>query len=82
MKSQHFPGFLVAFEGIDGAGKTTQAHHLHSALQQRKPTVIRTKEPTAGKWGQILRDSALTGRLSLEQEVETFLNDRQEHVDS
>ena len=81
MKSQHFPGFLVAFEGIVGAGKTTQAHHLQSALQQRKLTVIRTKEPTAGKWGQILRDSALTGRLSLEQEVETFLNDRQEHVD-
>ena len=76
MKSQHFPGFLVAFEGIDGAGKTTQAHHLQSTLQSRKLTVIRTKEPTAGRWGQVLRDSALTGRLSLEEEVETFMKDR------
>lgn len=82
MKSQHFPGFLVAFEGIDGAGKTTQAHHLQSTLQSRKLTVIRTKEPTAGRWGQVLRDSALTGRLSLEEEVETFMKDRQEHVDT
>jgi len=43
--------------------------------------VVRTKEPTTGKWGQMLRDSALTGRLSLEEEVETFLKDRKEHCE-
>ena len=42
--------------------------------------VMRTKEPTTGQWGQVLRDSALTGRLSIEDEVETFIKDRQEHV--
>lgn len=81
MLSHHFPGFLIAIEGIDGAGKTTQAHHVQSVLQARKLCVIRTKEPTTGQWGQILRDSASTGRLSLEEEVETFIKDRKEHVE-
>jgi dTMP kinase len=74
-------GFLIAIEGIDGAGKTTQAHFVQERLQEKKFCVIRTKEPTTGQWGQILRDSALTGRLSLEEEVETFIKDRKEHVE-
>lgn len=73
-------GFLIAIEGIDGAGKTTQAHFVQERIQSRKIPVIRTKEPTTGTWGQVLRDSALTGRLSLEEEVEAFTRDRQEHV--
>lgn len=77
-----YPGFLIAIEGIDGAGKTTQAHFVQEKLQARKLTVIRTKEPTTGHWGQMLRDSALTGRLSLQEEVETFIKDRQEHVET
>jgi dTMP kinase len=82
MTSQHhFPGFLIAIEGIDGAGKTTQAHHVQEVLQARKLAVIRTKEPTTGHWGQVLRDSALTGRLSIEEEVEAFIKDRKEHVE-
>lgn len=82
MRHHDFPGYLIAIEGIDGAGKTTQAHFVQDALQARKLTVIRTKEPTTGTYGQILRDSALTGRLSLEEEVEHFINDRREHVAS
>lgn len=81
-KLHHFPGFLIAIEGIDGSGKTTQAHHVQSALQARKLVVMRTKEPTTGHWGQVLRDSAVTGRLSLEEEVETFIKDRKEHVEN
>ena len=81
MTKQH-SGFLISIEGIDGAGKTTQAHHLQCALQARKLPTIRTKEPTTGHWGQILRDSALTGRLSLEEEVDTFIRDRKEHVET
>jgi dTMP kinase len=80
-KSNHFPGFLIAIEGIDGAGKTTQAHHLQAVLQSRKLVAIRTKEPTMGHWGQLLRDSALTGRLSPDEEIETFIKDRKEHVE-
>jgi dTMP kinase len=80
--SPYFPGFLIAIEGIDGTGKTTQAHFLQDKLTARNLRVIRTKEPTTGKWGQVLRDSALTGRLSLDEEVETFIKDRREHVET
>src|SRR5580704_13002651 len=82
MTKHNFSGFLIAVEGIDGAGKTTQAHFIQERLQERKLCVIRTKEPTTGVWGQMLRDSALTGRLSLEEEVELFLKDRKEHVET
>ncbi|HEU5125996.1 MAG TPA: dTMP kinase [Verrucomicrobiae bacterium] len=83
MNEKHcHPGFLIAIEGIDGAGKTTQAQWVQDALMARKIRVIRTKEPTTGQWGQVLRDSALTGRLSLEEEVEAFLKDRREHVET
>jgi dTMP kinase len=53
---------------------------VQSALAAKNWVVLRCKEPTTGKWGQVLRDSALTGRLSLEDEVETFIKDRKEHV--
>lgn len=81
-RAHHFSGLLIAIEGIDGAGKTTQAHFVQERLQAKKLCVIRTKEPTTGDWGQLLRDSALTGRLSLEEEVDAFIKDRKEHVES
>jgi dTMP kinase len=77
-----YSGFLIAIEGIDGAGKTTQAAKVQERLQQRKLCVVKTKEPTTGKWGQMLRDSAVTGRLSLEEELDAFVKDRREHVDA
>jgi dTMP kinase len=83
MKMRHqYPGFLIALEGIDGAGKTTQAHHVQDALTRRKFPVTRTTEPTTLEWGQVLRDSANTGRLSLDEEVGTFIKDREQHVNS
>jgi len=82
IRQHHFPGFLIAIEGIDGSGKTTQAHLVQATLQARKLVVYREKEPTTGQFGQMLRDSALTGRLSLEEEVEVFIKDRREHVET
>ncbi len=45
------------------------------------PCVL-SREPTPGKWGALLRESARTGRLDLEQELELFLKDRAEHVET
>ena len=77
----YFPGFLLVIEGIDGAGKSTQAKVLGERLAARGHKVVLTKEPTNGPWGRLLRESAQTGRLSIEEEVETFLKDRREHVE-
>lgn len=82
MDSRTLPGgLLVAIDGIDGAGKTTLAHHLAEMLRGFGNTVTCTKEPTAGPWGQRLRDSAHAGRLSVAEEVELFRRDRAEHVE-
>jgi dTMP kinase len=81
MFNHHLAGFLIAIEGIDGAGKSTVSHSVQERLVERKLSVVRTKEPTNGFWGQQLRDSAVTGRLSMEEEVEMFMKDRREHVE-
>ncbi|MBE4747775.1 dTMP kinase [Corallococcus sp. ZKHCc1 1396] len=74
-------GVLVAIEGIDGAGKTTQARLLEEALLSGGHKVVRTKEPTDGTWGRSLRESATKGRLPAEAELDLFLRDRREHVE-
>jgi dTMP kinase len=71
---------LIAIEGIDGAGKTTQVRMLREALEHVGEPPIASKEPTNGPWGKLIKESATTGRLSLESELEAFLNDRTEHV--
>src|SRR6266550_1777 len=74
------PGFLLVLEGIDGAGKSTLLHKLAEYCAGRGLAVVVSKEPTDGPWGRKLRESAQSGRLSLEEELELFLKDRAEHV--
>lgn len=73
-------GSLIVFEGIDGAGKTTQARHLAGSLASRGHEVVSTKEPTDGPSGRRLRASATTGRLPADEELALFVADRREHV--
>jgi dTMP kinase len=73
-------GVLVAFEGIDGSGKSTQATLLADWATQHGLDVVRTREPTHGPWGQKVRESKVSGRLSAEEELQCFLEDRKEHV--
>src|SRR5438105_15812773 len=74
-------GFLVAVEGIDGSGKTTQAERLARYCEEKRLTYVLSKEPTSGKYGQLIRNSASRGRLSVEEEIDILLKDRREHVD-
>lgn len=74
-------GFLFAVEGIDGSGKTTQARRLADYCQEKGLEYIMSKEPTKGKYGQLIRDSASRGRLSADEEIDLLLKDRREHVE-
>jgi dTMP kinase len=74
-------GFLVAFEGIDGAGKTTQAQMLTRFCVDNQLEYVISKEPTRGQHGTILRESAKNGRLPLNEELDLFIKDRREHVE-
>lgn len=74
-------GLFIVIEGIDGTGKSTQAKMLQQALQQAGKTVVLDHEPSDGPYGKILRDSATTGRLSPQEELDLFHKDRKHHVD-
>ncbi len=73
---------LLALEGVDGSGKTTQAKLLAEALRQRGVEVVLTREPTTFPTGEKLRRYlAGPGRdLSPAEELALFLEDRREHV--
>lgn len=74
-------GLFIVIEGIDGTGKSTQAKRLGEWLASQGREVVLSREPTAGPWGKKVRESAATGRLSPEDELQYFLNDRRQHVE-
>ena len=75
-------GHLIVFEGIDGTGKSTQTRRLVEWLREQGHRVVLSREPTDGPYGTRLRQSATTGRLSAEEELQLFLQDRREHVET
>ncbi len=50
-----YSGKYYAFEGIDGSGKSTQAALLTEYFEKMGKTVLRTKEPTDGAIGVLIR---------------------------
>ena len=79
------PGVLIAFEGGEGSGKTTQARLLAIWLREQGYDVLTTHEPGATKVGMRLRalllDTAHTG-MSPQAEALMYAADRAEHVAS
>lgn len=81
--------FFIVLEGIDGAGKSTQARLLAKWFNERGYEVVLTKEPTDTAFGKLIRKLVLTGgkegiidgaRISHEAEALLFAADRAEHV--
>ena len=74
-------GKLIAFEGIDGTGKSTQLPLLAQFLRSKKYPVLETREPTDGPYGQQIRALYRNrAQATLDQELELFLQDRRQHV--
>lgn len=75
-------GVLIVIEGIDGAGKSTQAKNLLRKLRALGLEAVYFREPSRGKWGRELKRKAKeTGSLTPGQELELFQKDRQENVE-
>jgi len=80
-------GVFVVFEGIDGAGTTTQAERYASYLRGRRRLVHVTREPSGGPVGALIR-LVLTQRLSFPaaRQAETmallFAADRLDHAEA
>lgn len=75
-------GRFIVFEGIDGAGLSTQALLLEKTLRKNGYEVVLTKEPTAGLIGGLIRaclkNEWKTSPLTLQL---LFAGDRAHHLE-
>jgi dTMP kinase len=77
------PGLFVAFEGGDGAGKSTQARLLAESLRTEGHDVVLTREPGGTPAAEAIREVVLTPDFAgLDPRAETLLYaaSRAEHV--
>ncbi len=74
-------GLFIAFEGIDGSGKTTQITYLQEHLHSLDRQVLTTNEPSAGPVGSLLRQF-LTKRIAGDKRMiaALFAADRLDHI--
>ena len=74
-------GIFIAFEGIDGSGKSTQIQMLTDKIQQKGIRCYQTCEPSSGPIGSLTRQ-ILTGRIKTDNRViaAMFAADRLDHL--
>ena len=75
---------FIVFEGVDGAGKTTQLVQLVEWLQQQGTTVVTCKDPGSTALGEQLRTillSSVETPISMRAEMMMFTTARTQLVD-
>jgi len=78
------PGFFLTVEGIDGAGKSTQARMLAERLRELGREVVETREPGGAAGAEEIRRLLVEGdpeRWSPETETLLFTAARRDHVE-
>ena len=75
-------GIFIAFEGVDGSGKSTQAAKLKTWFEEHGYTVVVTHEPGGTGLGQQLRQllDESTANIAPRAEALLYAADRAEHV--
>ena len=73
-------GRFISFEGIDGAGKSTQHAWLVDYLRGKGRTVVATREPGGTPLGEKLRALLLSEPMHLETEALLMFAARREHI--
>jgi dTMP kinase len=75
-------GLFIAFEGGDGAGKSTQVGLLREALERAGRTVTVTRQPGGTPLGQQIRDLVLHGdHVAPRAEALLYAADKAHHVE-
>jgi dTMP kinase len=80
---QSTKGLFIAFEGGEGAGKSTQTQLLTEWLESRGHAVLLTREPGGTPLGKSLREILLdnkTGTIAPRAEALLYAADRADHV--
>ena len=73
-------GRFITFEGIDGAGKSTQIATLVSGLRTRGLEVVETREPGGTPLAEKIRELVLHDAMHLETEAMLMFAARREHL--
>ncbi|MEY8564202.1 dTMP kinase [Bifidobacterium pseudolongum] len=75
-------GLFISFEGVDGAGKTTQVERLAEFWRARGREVVVTREPGGTELGTRIRQLLLHGAEPIAPRTEAllFAADRAQHV--
>jgi dTMP kinase len=73
---------FVTFEGLDGSGKSTQAHLLRTRLEEEGKSVVLTREPGGTELGERIRDLVLHGgHVAPWAEALLYAASRAQHVE-
>lgn len=72
-KTHNLPGRLIALEGNEGSGKTTQSHLVVEELKRQGFKAITTKEPTDSIVGQMIRRDILSDKVKAPRTVIQYL---------
>lgn len=72
---------FITFEGVDGAGKSTQLAWFADELRRRGPDVIVTREPGGTPLGEQLREILLNQPMSIGTETLLMFAARLEHIE-
>ncbi len=73
-------GRFISFEGIDGAGKSTQHAWLVNYLKAQGRQVVATREPGGTPLGEKLRALLLSDAMHIETEALLMFAARREHL--
>lgn len=73
-------GRFISFEGIDGAGKSTQHAWTIKYLREQGHVVVATREPGGTPLGEKLRALLLAQSMHLETEALLMFAARREHI--
>ena len=81
MNNKDNRGAFIAFEGIDGSGKSTQSAHMIQKKMQEGITCYATMEPTDAPIGSLIRQ-VMTGRVKTDNKAVAalFAADRLDHL--
>lgn len=73
-------GVFITFEGIDGAGKSTQIAALATYLKEHGHEVVRTREPGGTPLAEKIRALLLSEPMQVSTETLLFFASRAEHI--
>lgn len=70
---EFYPAMLIVFDGIEGAGKSTQVRHFHQRLKQEGKKIRTLRDPGGTGLGEILRGIVKGSECNITPKAELLL---------